>query len=81
MGLDLARQHAPDVILLDLQLPDVDGREVLRQLRADRRTASIPVVILTADARITERDRLINDGADGYVAKPYNLVGVEKCAR
>ncbi len=50
LGLDLAREHQPDMILLDLHLPDIDGDQVLAQLRADERTAHIPVVILSADA-------------------------------
>ena len=58
IGVDLAVQHAPDVILLDLHLPDVDGAEVLRRLKDDPRTASIPVVMLSADATPGQMERL-----------------------
>src|SRR6266542_3699779 len=54
LGLELAREHGPDLVLLDLQLPDIPGEEVLRRLQADPRTAGIPVVVLSADARRSE---------------------------
>ena len=50
LGLDLARAHSPQLILLDLHLPDVSGREVLAELRADKKTRDIPVVVISADA-------------------------------
>jgi signal transduction histidine kinase/CheY-like chemotaxis protein len=73
LGLELGREHRPDLILLDLQLPDIPGAEVLRQLRLDPRTRSIPVAILTADARPDERERLLNAGAFAYLAKPIRV--------
>jgi PAS domain S-box-containing protein len=73
IGLDLARQHLPDLILLDLHLPDIDGREVLRRLRADPATASIPVVVVTADATAGQRTRLLREGARGYLTKPIDV--------
>lgn len=73
IGLDLARQHRPDLILLDLHLPDIEGREVLRRLRADPATASIPVVVVTADATAGQRTRLLREGARGYLTKPIDV--------
>jgi CheY-like chemotaxis protein len=73
LGVELAREHRPDLILLDLHLPDIPGDEVLRRLRADERTTHIPVVIISADATTSSRQRLENAGADGYLTKPLDL--------
>jgi signal transduction histidine kinase/ActR/RegA family two-component response regulator len=70
LGLELAREHHPDMILLDLHLPDVGGEEVLAQLRGDETTEDIPVVILSADATMRQRDPLLAAGARGYLTKP-----------
>jgi len=73
MGLDLAREHVPDLILLDLHLPDMHGDEVLRQLRADRRTKDIPVAIVSADATPGQIERLLAAGAQSYLTKPLDI--------
>jgi CheY-like chemotaxis protein len=73
MAVDLAAQHRPDVILLDLHLPDLDGDEVLRRLRADTRTDAIPVVVLSADATPATIGRLSAHGISGYVTKPLDI--------
>ena len=73
LGLDLAREHRPDLILLDLHLPDVDGEEVLARLRADPETAPIPVVVLSADAMPRRIERLLASGADDYLPKPLDV--------
>ncbi|MFL6590396.1 MAG: ATP-binding protein [Chthoniobacterales bacterium] len=73
IGLELAREHRPDLILCDLHLPDMDGSEVLQRLRGDERTKSIPVIIVSADAMPHQAKRLINAGAQAYVTKPFNL--------
>ena len=73
LGTELAREHLPDVVLLDLHLPDVQGDEVLRRLRADRRTAGIPVVMISADATPRTIDRLRAQGADAYLTKPLDV--------
>ena len=73
LGAELARQHLPDMILLDLHLPDVRGDEVLRGLRRDPRTASIPVVVVSADATPRAIARLRADGADAYLTKPLDV--------
>jgi signal transduction histidine kinase/CheY-like chemotaxis protein len=72
-GLELASTLAPDLILLDLDLPDVDGEEVLRRLRVDRQTSEIPVVVVTADATAGRRTRLLAQGARGYLTKPVDV--------
>jgi len=73
LGIDLARQHLPDLILLDLHLPDLHGREVLRQLKRDPATAAIPVVVLSADATTAQIKRLRADGAAEYLTKPIDV--------
>jgi CheY-like chemotaxis protein len=73
IGLELARESRPDLVLLDLHLPDINGEEVLRRLRADERTASIPVIIISADATRATLDRLRRAGADAYLTKPLDM--------
>jgi CheY-like chemotaxis protein len=73
LGLDLARQHRPDLIVLDLHLPDMTGEEVLRRLKADPSTREIPVVVLSADASNGQVDRLMREGADDYMTKPLDV--------
>jgi len=73
LGVDLAREHLPDVVLLDLHLPDIPGDEVLRQLRADPRTADIPVVVISADATPNAVERLRAAGATAYLTKPLRV--------
>lgn len=70
-GLAAARERRFDVILLDLMLPEVDGFEVLRQLRADSELADVPVIITSARARPTTREEAADLGADSYLTKPY----------
>jgi CheY-like chemotaxis protein len=72
-GLELALQHQPDLILLDVHMPDVSGFEVLEHLRGDERTASIPVVMLSADASHEQVQRFRDAGARDYLTKPLNL--------
>ena len=71
-GLEIAQRHRPDLIVLDIMMPGMDGLEVCRQLRADARTNRIPVIMLTA--RATEADRIVGleMGADDYVIKPFS---------
>ena len=73
LGVELAHEHAPDLVLLDLHLPDISGEEVLRRLRADARTASVPVVVISADATPTRVERLLAAGADAYLTKPLDV--------
>jgi CheY-like chemotaxis protein len=73
LGLELARQHLPELILLDLHLPDMKGEEVLTRLRSDPETASIPVAIISADATPGQVRRLIASGVTAYLTKPVDL--------
>jgi len=73
LGVELAREHTPDIILLDLHLPDIPGEEVLRRLRGDARTARIPIVVVSADATPQSLDRLRAAGADAYLTKPLDV--------
>jgi PAS domain S-box-containing protein len=73
LTLELAREHRPDLIVLDLHLPDIQGDEVLAQLRADPRTAGIPVVMCSADATERRRKQLIAAGAHAYLTKPVKV--------
>jgi CheY-like chemotaxis protein len=73
LGLDLARREPPALVLLDLHLTDMDGRDVLRQLRAEPATADLPVIVLSADATERQIARLLAEGATAYVTKPIDL--------
>jgi len=73
LALDLAVQHCPDLILLDVHLPDIDGDEVLRRLKGDDRTRHIPVIMLSADATPTQPSRFRRAGADAYLTKPIHV--------
>jgi PAS domain S-box-containing protein len=73
LGLDLAREHRPDLLLLDLHLPDMPGEEVLRRLQTNPKTAQIPVVVLSADARPGLIQRLLDQGARGFLTKPLDV--------
>lgn len=72
-GLDLARSQRPDLILMDLSLPVMDGWEATRRIRADARTASIPVIALTAHALKSDHAEAINAGCDDVDTKPVDL--------
>jgi two-component system cell cycle response regulator DivK len=69
-GLKLAREEHPDLILLDVQLPGMDGLSATRQLKSEDATRSIPVVALTAFAMKGDEERIRASGCDGYIAKP-----------
>jgi PAS domain S-box-containing protein len=74
IGLELARQHAPDLILLDVHLPDMGGAEVLRKLKSDPSTAGIPVVVISADATGGQMRLMTSLGAQSYITKPLDVV-------
>lgn len=73
LGIDLARRHRPDLILLDLHLPDLAGWEVLSRLKKDDATREIPVVIISADATSRQIERLVSAGAYAYLTKPLDV--------
>ena len=72
-GIDLAAAHLPNLILMDIQLPDMDGITALRRLMAEPRTAAIPVIALTAFAMKGDRERFLGAGFDGYLVKPIDI--------
>jgi two-component system, cell cycle response regulator DivK len=72
-AVELATEHAPDLVLMDIQLPDIDGIEALGRLREDTRTRSLPVLALTAQAMEGDRKRFLAAGFDGYLSKPVNV--------
>jgi two-component system cell cycle response regulator DivK len=69
----LAREHTPDLILMDIQLPGMDGVTALQRLKAEPQTAAIPVVALTAFAMKGDQERFLSAGFDGYLAKPIEV--------
>jgi CheY-like chemotaxis protein len=71
-ALTQAQQHQPDLVLLDVALPDHDGFWVCRELKTDPRTGHIPVVMLTAMSLPSDRDKAMAAGADGYIVKPFS---------
>jgi two-component system cell cycle response regulator DivK len=72
-AVELATEHAPDLVLMDIQLPDLDGVQALGRLRANERTAAIPVLALTAQAMDGDRERFLAAGFNGYLSKPVNV--------
>jgi CheY-like chemotaxis protein/anti-sigma regulatory factor (Ser/Thr protein kinase) len=73
IGIDLAREHQPDLILLDLNLPDMSGDEVLRKLKDDPAMQNIPVIMVSADAMGDRIEQMLALGATGYLTKPYRV--------
>ena len=72
-GVKLAKENTPDLVLMDIQLPGINGIEAFKQLRADPQTARIPVVALTASVTPTDRSQITAAGFDAFVGKPINL--------
>ena len=72
-GVRLALEHIPDLVLMDIQLPDINGVEAFRRIRAHAATAAVPVVAFTASVTPTDRHRITDAGFDGFIGKPVNL--------
>jgi two-component system cell cycle response regulator DivK len=72
-AVELALSEAPALVLMDVQLPGIDGVEALERLRQNERTTSIPVLALTAQAMSGDRERFLEAGFDGYLAKPVDV--------
>jgi two-component system cell cycle response regulator DivK len=80
-GVRLADETAPDLILMDLQLPGIDGTEALRQIRASPKGRAVPALAVTAFAMQDDRDRAYECGFDGYVEKPISVRGLAQKVR
>lgn len=80
-ALAAAQNEQPDLILLDIMLPDLDGIEVIRRLKENPQTQNIPLVAVTALARTEDRDRLLRAGCDAYISKPYVVDEIESVLR
>lgn len=72
LGLDIAKEKRPDLILVDINLPDIDGVEVTRELKANDEMKHIPIVALTANAMYGDREEYLDAGCDGYISKPVS---------
>lgn len=77
-ALSIVRDYQPDLILLDIILPGVSGLELVRTLKQSTITETIPIVAVTALSRQKDRDRLLADGCDGYLSKPYLIEDLKK---
>ncbi len=72
-GVRLAVEHRPDLILMDIQLPGIDGITALERIRSDGKTSAIPAVALTASVMSGDRERFVQAGFDGFIAKPIDV--------
>lgn len=73
LGLDVAEQHQPELILMDINLPGMDGFQALAELKKNEKTSHIPVIAISANAMDADVQRGLNTGFDGYLTKPLNL--------
>ncbi len=72
-GLELAHRHQPDLILVDINMPEVDGLSMTKELKSDRRFTQIPVIAITANVMRGDRERTLAAGCDGYIQKPIDI--------
>jgi two-component system cell cycle response regulator DivK len=72
-GVRLASSRRPDLILMDIQLPDIDGIEALRRIRADRDLDAVPVIAVSASVMPDDQQKIVTSGFDAFVTKPINL--------
>jgi two-component system, cell cycle response regulator DivK len=72
-GVRLAKERKPDLVLMDIQLPDIDGITALAQIRADGETRKIPVIAVSASVMPDDQQRIVASGFDAYVTKPINV--------
>lgn len=72
-ALEIATVEVPDLVLMDIHLPGMDGLAVVQQLKADERTRDVPILALTAHAMRGDRDRFLQAGCDGYISKPIDV--------
>jgi two-component system cell cycle response regulator DivK len=79
-GLRMAREHRPDLILMDIQLPDISGLEVTKRLKEDETLKSIPVVAVSAFATVGDEEKFLDGGCDAYIPKPITISGLLQIA-
>ena len=72
-GVELAIQEKPDLIIMDIQLPDIDGLEATKRIRASEANGNIPIIALTSYAMTGDKDKALAAGCNGYIAKPINV--------
>ena len=72
-GVELAHEHVPDLVLMDIRMPDLTGTEALKLLKENSRTARIPIVALTSSTMSGDEERLLGEGFDGYLQKPIRV--------
>ena len=72
-ALEMVREHRPDIVLMDIQLPDVSGLDVTRQLKADAELSDIPIIAVTALALRGDEERVLEAGCDAYISKPISV--------
>jgi two-component system cell cycle response regulator DivK len=72
-GVALAQEHLPDLVLMDIRMPDLSGNEALKQLRDDSRTAELPIVAFTSSTMRGDEERFLTQGFDGYLPKPISV--------
>ncbi|MCA9912087.1 MAG: response regulator [Anaerolineae bacterium] len=72
LGIEVALAELPDLIFVDINLPDIDGMEVTARLKSEHSTQNIPIIALTANAMYGDRERFLEAGCDGYLAKPIS---------
>jgi len=71
-GIEMAKEHHPELILVDINLPDIDGTEVTKRLKADSAFNGIPIIALTANAMYGDKERFLDAGCDDYLSKPVS---------
>lgn len=76
LGLEMARIKQPELVLMDMQLPGMDGLTATRRLKEDPATARIPVIAITAFAMLGDKERILAAGCDAYLAKPFDYEGL-----
>lgn len=81
VGIQLAEQHRPDLIIIDINLPDIDGLEVTARIRQHPEISKTPIVALTANAMHGDRERCLAAGCDAYIAKPISRLEVRNVLR
>lgn len=77
-GIELARERNPALILMDIQLPQMDGRDAMKVLKSEEKTEEIPIIAVTSFAMKGDREQLLNEGFDGYLAKPVDIKELPK---